>query len=544
MRWPKIFKNRRFTWVSIAVGIFALLLVIINLFIIGGDKFIFALNSSLNTPLAILVVICAVSVWRMLANDKQTRLLWFSFLAGWILWALAETIWTVFSLLGKEVPYPSPADLFWILGYLPILIGLVIRNRTIPMKPNWFQRLLMWGLSLAVVIITVIFVLAPIIRDFDPQRLIECIINLAYPLLDLLVVVVVLRLLFMYEEGDFGFCWRLLALGFVFMTVSDLLFTYSTWQGTYYPDMQANLISRMGVDVPYTLAYLVWFTGLYALSILYHQAPAPTPGYRLRMVRTYGHILIFTRSDDTVIDVSPNSGIFFTADQAIGKKLSELLPIPDQDMQTILEALHREGTLSDLPVQIQDHQGELHKVSISGLAVQDSKVSYAGSNIVLRMRTAETSFDDPLTQESRALTRNILLQSGSHYLEEIGQFLADYYLAQVQSLFDMASHEGGETMAQVLLDKLFETSREHNWKIQFNRQTVLDYRDYPVSLLRAALPTLFETARVFLSQVTDPQVIETRLKEIRSTFSETALQDIERYGKTESDIWFSDHRRS
>jgi hypothetical protein len=544
MKLPHIFSNRQFRWMAAVVAAIILVFALINIFVLGGDLFLFTFNGSLNSPLAIIITIAAINVWRLMTKEKHNRLLWSGILAGWALWALAETVWAVYSMLEKEVPYPSLADLFWLVGYIPMGIGIFTRIRTMPVKPNRVQSMLIWAVSAATILITIFFIFIPIFQGFDPQRLVESIPNLLYPLADVFLVIIVWRLFFTYEEGDYGFGWRLLTLGFITMTAADLVFTYATWNEIYYPDMQANAISRLGVDVPYTVSYLLWFIGIYALRILLKEEHPVEPGTRVRMVRTYGHILIYTRKDDTVIDASPNFVHFFEAANVKGTSLADALTISEQNGHAIIEKLQKEGRVADLPLQVRDRSGALHEARLSGLAVNDSQKVYMGSNLLLRMRVADASFDDPLDQESRSMTRYLLVRSGSSYKAEIGQFLSDYYLAYIKSLLDMASHQGGTAISQALLDQMQETAIKHNWRMQFDLQTVLDSKDIPLEVLREALPVLLETARQFVSEITDPVVVEARLQEVSSQFSEIVHRDIARYEKAESDVEFSDHRKA
>jgi hypothetical protein len=539
---PFIFLNRRFKRVAVAIAIAILIFVTINIFVIGGDLFVYTFNSTLNAPLALGIAISAAATWRLMSTEKHNRLLWSGILIGWALWALAETIWVIYSILGQEVPYPSLADFFWILGYLPMGIGLITRIRTMPAKPNAFQNTIIVGVSILTLFATISFIVIPILQNFDPERLIESILNLIYPLADLFLVIVVWRLFFTYEEGDYGFGWRLLTLGFVFMIVSDLIFTYTTWQGLYYPDMQANLISRFGVDVPYTISYLLWFIGIYALRIRLREEHPIEPGNRIWMVRTYGHILIYTGDNDTVFDTSPNFNRFFALDDVKGKSLAEALKISQQDEGAILEKLHQEGKIADLPFLIRDHSGVSQEIKLYGLAVINPQKAYLGANLLLRMRVTDASFDDALDQESRLMARYLLEQSGSNYKDEIKQFLSDYYLSYIRALLDMAFHQGGAAIAQALLDELSETAKKHNWPVQLSLETVLDGKRYSLDVLREALPLLRETAKRFVSDITDPAIIETRMQEVNMRFSETVHQDIAHYEKPGSEVGFSDHR--
>jgi hypothetical protein len=58
---------------------------------------------------------------------ESFSLSWLSFASGLGLWFLGEVSWAVYTLLlGIELPYPSIADVFWISGYIPMLIALFL----------------------------------------------------------------------------------------------------------------------------------------------------------------------------------------------------------------------------------------------------------------------------------------------------------------------------------------------------------------------------------------------------------------------------------
>ena len=107
----------------------------------------------------------------------------------------------------------------------------------------------------------------------------------------------------------------------------------------------------------------------------------------------------------------------------------------------------------------------------------------------------------------------------------------------------MAFRQGGTAMSQALLDHLQETANKHNWQMQFNLQTVLNSINYPLKVLKEALPVLLETAKQFVSNITDPAAVEARMREVSSQFSETIHRDISIYEKAENEMGFSDHRK-
>jgi len=543
MNLPDIFSDRRFRNATIAVAVFTLILLIINIFLIGGDEFIHTFNSIPDAPLATIVTISAAAVWRLMSREDQRRRLWSGLVAGWALWALAEIIWSLSSILGQEVPYPSLADLFWVVGYIPMTIGLLGSVRVLPVKPTPAQKTMIWGVSAATVVIASIFVFIPIIRDFDPQQLLVSALDLFYPLAEFFLLGIVWWLFFVYEKGDYGFAWRLLIVGFILSTFSDLVFTYADWQDLYYPEMKANVLSRLVIDLTYTASYLVWFLGIYALRILLREQSPVNLSVQPKMVPVYGHILIYLTSDNTVVTTSPNFGRLFDMNTDQGKTLTEVSTISKQDERVIIEKLQTEGKIADLPIQFRDRYGLLHAVKLCGVTMYSPQGKYSGANLLLRIPIKDHAFDKSLNQYNRSMARHLLLKSGSQYDAEIKAFLLDYYLAYIRVLFGTVLHEGGETMSQSLLDELHTTAQKHDWQMQFNLQTILE-GDYPLHILQEALPILLETAQQFAVRVTDPQTVDAHIQALNAQFSDTVHQDIARYSKAENGVRFADSHDS
>jgi hypothetical protein len=210
-----IFSNQRYKMAAIVAGILVLAYVLVNLFVIGGDGFIITLNNLVAPLLAIITTISAFILLLQIRANVRSRLLWGGLFAGWALWAIAEILWFVFGYLGQEVPYPSIAYLFWLVGYTPLGIGLYSRLREMPLKLTSSQKLALWGSSLATIFITLAFVILPVFQGYDASNRLGSIISIIYPLADLVLLVSVLRLIFVYRSGDYGFSWNLLITGFV-----------------------------------------------------------------------------------------------------------------------------------------------------------------------------------------------------------------------------------------------------------------------------------------------------------------------------------------
>ncbi|MDY0019955.1 MAG: hypothetical protein RBT47_08140 [Anaerolineae bacterium] len=539
---PQIFSNRQFRGVAIAVALLTLVLVVMNLFVIGGGEFLSTFNTLPDAPLATAITLVLGFIWFKVAVEKQRRTLWAGLAIGFGMWAVAEWVWLVTLFIGYELPYPSIADFFWLFGYIPLGIGLLARVRSMHIKPTPAQTRLIWGAFLFIVLLATVFVFVPIVQDFDPQRSVEFVINLLYPLGDLFLTLIVLRLFFTYEKGNYGAGWRFLAFGFLFMTLSDLVYLYGTWYGLYYAEPQGDMFSRFGIDVPYTLSYVLIFLSLFALRVLLSQSYPVELGIEPKRVPTYGHVILSTKNDNVVIYNSPNFRRLFEVESVKGKPVAEVLMLSEQEWHDFFEKLRTQGKVADLPLQIQNRSGALYPATLCGMAVPNPQKEYSGSNFLLRVPVADVLFDEDLDQESKSLTRYLLEKCGSAYKNEIGQFLVDYHLAYIKVALNIASQQGGGLMEKALLDELSAISTEHGWPLAFTSETVLDKAEYPLDVLREALPVLVDTAKQFATRVTNAELVGAQMQKLTSQFSAAVHKDAAHYMEPKSEIRFADNR--
>ncbi len=528
---PPIFKNRKFIVPASILALIGLSFLAIMAFDLGGDLFIFTLGSVLNAPLAVLITILAISIYRQMGLGKHPRGMWAGMIFCWGLWAIAESLWMYFSLTGSEVPYPSWADLFWLVGYIPLLAGLISRLRSIPTKPTLVQNILIWLISLLIILGAGYFAIKPSIDYWGEGRLVENLPNLIYPLADLLVAIIILRLFFSFEKGDYGFGWRLIAVGFFLLTTADLVFTYATWEEIYYPDMQANLISRLFVDAPYTLSYFMWLLGVLALGILLRQDKPDIKISTPITIPRYCHILLATAGDDTILKSSANIEHLIESGSIIGKPLAQALPLSITDSRLLLEGLHGIGRVTDLPAQFLHTSGKLLRIKICGMAVKDTKGGYLGSNLLLRVPTEDASPDTCLSQESKSLAEYIMGTTGCDFSTEISRFLLDYHLAYLRELFLLADKEGGATMKASLVEKLKEICAEHKWSLQFDLESGIADANYPLEVLRESLPVLLQAVKDFIILVEDRHTVEQKMLEVHAQIIQPVHEEVARYLK-------------
>jgi hypothetical protein len=165
-------------------------------------------------------------------RDKQ-RTGWILLTMGIALYFLGEASWSYIELImGVEVPFPSIADLFWLLGYIPLFVGLAIIYQRLAVKLTGREKAIFAIFGLVLILFSYVFLFRPIVQSSEISVM-EKLLDLVYPTWDIFLAVPALAVLLIYGRGLLGRTWLFIGLGFLFFTAADLLFSYLTWIGKF-----------------------------------------------------------------------------------------------------------------------------------------------------------------------------------------------------------------------------------------------------------------------------------------------------------------------
>lgn len=179
---------------------------------------------------------------------------------GFALWTAAEGSWLVYFMIDAD-PFPSIADVFWIVGYVLFIVAISVNARTIRMKFNQ-QMLGVWILlSAAIAVIVIGFDIVPLLTeglDF------EIFVTILYPIEDILVIIPALAILLKFKSGEVAKPWGVLILGFILTAVGDILYAFAENAGAYYSPYSP-------VDLFLMLGYVACFASALAFIALYRK---------------------------------------------------------------------------------------------------------------------------------------------------------------------------------------------------------------------------------------------------------------------------------
>ncbi len=211
-------------------------------------------------------------LWRSFQAGEVLKGIYGTLTLGMALWLIAEVIWATYDLvLGIDTPYPGLPDLFWALGFPPLIAALYLRLHTLGVAPSHEQMLIAVALAAIFAIAGVLLVVLPIAMVGGESPWLERALDIFFPLADLVVGIEALLIMFTLSGGRLAWPWGIIAGGFLLMTVADLLFSYATWYEIYLPEGHINLISYLA-DAPYAASYVIIAFGVYTQARLLRAA--------------------------------------------------------------------------------------------------------------------------------------------------------------------------------------------------------------------------------------------------------------------------------
>ncbi|MCS7098005.1 MAG: hypothetical protein NZ922_03380 [Candidatus Methanomethyliaceae archaeon] len=168
--------------------------------------------------------------------------IWTAISIGLGLWFLGELTWGIYTIIFSwEVPYPSIADLFWISGYIPMILGFLLYAETFAKILPKTRRIGILTMA-SIYIISIISTLMPILKN----NLLELILSLIYPILDVFLIYSTMLGIAIFFKGKIWKSWIMLCLGFICYAMADILFSYTIALGIYRPGNPLELFFHIG----------------------------------------------------------------------------------------------------------------------------------------------------------------------------------------------------------------------------------------------------------------------------------------------------------
>lgn len=229
----------------------AVVLAAFSVWLIGGWTHGYALKAVDDLVIVAVSLLALVfSIQAARAALGRLRLAWWMLVAALVSWNVGQIIWIYDELILLERPFPSAADVFFVL-FPVIACGalLLFWNRS---SGQYRSLILLDGVIVAgsLFIVSWLLVMGDLYKADATGRL-EFFLSLAYPMFDLVVVTIAAVVLVSASPGQRA-VMTLLTVGLIFMAVADSGYAYLSAQSEY---ASGDLID------------IAWVAGLLLLAI-------------------------------------------------------------------------------------------------------------------------------------------------------------------------------------------------------------------------------------------------------------------------------------
>jgi hypothetical protein len=183
-----------------------------------------------------LVYLLAGAAWAFACRDRldvdnPARPAWFLLSLGLLSNFAGQLCLAPFQVVRGETPFPTAADMFFVLGYPFLIAALLVllnayREAGFPIG-SLTERAATLGVVGVIAAAGVVPILRPVAASGGP--LLDRILTVAYPLLDLLLLLplaLLLRVALRLRGSRAGEVWVLILGGIVFLCAGDICFAY------------------------------------------------------------------------------------------------------------------------------------------------------------------------------------------------------------------------------------------------------------------------------------------------------------------------------
>ncbi|NLF51106.1 MAG: EAL domain-containing protein [Leptolinea sp.] len=245
--------------------LFIAMIFVINIAILlfPPDDYTRMFISDIEAPLIGLGALLA-----LMQAAYRTRKVWPEMARAWLFLSLAQALmvigdilWAVLELGLDEVPYPSIADVFYLLFYPLLMIAVLWFPVQKQESFGLLKRTLdFFSIILALLAFFWIYIIGPVIESVMRLPYWEKFLGLAYPIGDLIVVGAVSVLVYNRLDRKTGGPIVLILAGLFVMIVTDVIFSIQSIEGTY----QSGGIIDLGWVIQYIL---FWLAALWQIHI-------------------------------------------------------------------------------------------------------------------------------------------------------------------------------------------------------------------------------------------------------------------------------------
>jgi hypothetical protein len=202
-----------------------------------------------------VVVASAVLCFARAASEPRERSTWIAFGIGLACWGAGTVLWNVLYQGTPNPPYPTVADVLWLLWYpfTALGIALLVRRQVSGFELHrWMD-----GVAVTLLVLAATFpITLPPVESYLHTSPLAGIVDVSYPVLDTLLLGAILGVfgLMAWRPGK---VWILLGFGCLIMAIADAAFAVQQAHGVATDDSY-NFVWATGALL---IAYAAWLPG-------------------------------------------------------------------------------------------------------------------------------------------------------------------------------------------------------------------------------------------------------------------------------------------
>lgn len=283
-------KPRWITWTGLGLVAYAALFTLYTLFQPLGETGRLIVGDIVYIPSSLVAGVFSLLILRV-TNDRHLRWAWGLIGAGFISWALADTLWAWEELVLGILPVsPDPTDVFYLLMYPLFFAGLLIYPAV-----RW-DRLSRIKLLLDVSVIAIAAgmfswhtLIAPVLST-ESESLLGRLIELAYPIADLILLWGLLRIYFAIPQAMTHAPIVILIIGIGLNVIADVWYALLSAHDLYYTGHIVDALWVIG-SVVAAGAALAQYRALQAGAQLVTAPAAPASMRRSQQLLPYAALV-------------------------------------------------------------------------------------------------------------------------------------------------------------------------------------------------------------------------------------------------------------
>lgn len=224
--------------------------------VISKDVAILAGNLG-YVPLAGTFLVLTILITSRFGLGGTHGLAWFSFTGFAISWFIAEMLWINEELVLQAQPFPSIADIFYVMGYPFLLLFFVSYLQPVRTAITKKAIAIACAISIGVLIPSLYFVLG----NPSDQGVLATVLGAIYPIFDSIVIIPALIGVVLFFKGQVNLMWTLVCMGVVCLFAADTIFLLGQLDDSYY--------TGSPVEILFHFNYVLLSFGVYSNLVLF-----------------------------------------------------------------------------------------------------------------------------------------------------------------------------------------------------------------------------------------------------------------------------------